>query len=81
MLQRKESRLNVIGCGIAGIALAARLKSQLGYKIFVIYEREKSLGGTWYLNTYPGVGYRLRSIFHLLCARTVDWLILTSMRN
>ncbi|KAK5287145.1 hypothetical protein LTR99_011301, partial [Exophiala xenobiotica] len=71
MSSRPESRLIVIGCGIAGIALAARLKSQLGYKNSVIYEREKSIGGTWDLNTYPGVGYRLRSIFHLLCARTV----------
>lgn len=37
----------------------------------MIYEREKSIGATWYLNTYPGVGYRLRSIFRLLCARAV----------
>lgn len=54
--QKKEPRLIVIGCGIAGIALSARLKSDLGYDNFVIYEREQSLGGTWYLNTYPGVG-------------------------
>ncbi len=53
---RKEPRANIIGCGVAGIALAARLRSQLSYKNFVIYEREKALGGTWYLNTYPGVG-------------------------
>lgn len=56
MSSRSEPRLIVIGCGIAGIALAARLRSQLGYNNFVIYEREKSIGGTWYLNTYPGVG-------------------------
>ncbi|KAK5399161.1 hypothetical protein LTR06_011507, partial [Exophiala xenobiotica] len=70
MSSRPESRPIVIGCGIAGIALA-RLKSQHGYKNLVIYEREKSIGATWYLNTYPGVGYRLRSIFRLLCARAV----------
>lgn len=51
-----EPRLIVIGCGVAGIALSARLRSQLGYENFVIYERERSIGGTWYLNTYPGVG-------------------------
>jgi cation diffusion facilitator CzcD-associated flavoprotein CzcO len=51
-----EPRLIVIGCGVAGIALSARLRSQLGYENFVVYEREKSIGGTWYLNTYPGVG-------------------------
>ncbi|KAJ9625205.1 hypothetical protein H2204_010592 [Knufia peltigerae] len=51
-----EPRLIVIGCGVAGIALSARLRSQLGYDNFVVYERERSIGGTWYLNTYPGVG-------------------------
>lgn len=51
-----EPRLIIIGCGTAGIALASRLRSQLGYKNFTIYERETHLGGTWYLNTYPGVG-------------------------
>ncbi|KAJ9143793.1 Short-chain dehydrogenase/reductase SDR [Pleurostoma richardsiae] len=56
MAPRTEPRLIIIGCGTAGIALAARLRSQLGYKNFVIYERENDVGGTWYLNTYPGVG-------------------------
>ncbi|PSK37242.1 Protein arginine N-methyltransferase 1 [Elsinoe australis] len=53
---RREPRAIVIGCGVAGIALAARLRRDLKYENFVVYEREKSLGGTWYLNTYPGVG-------------------------
>ncbi|KAF2096107.1 FAD/NAD(P)-binding domain-containing protein [Rhizodiscina lignyota] len=53
---RDEPRLIVIGCGVGGIALAANLKTRVGYHNFTIYEREKSLGGTWYLNTYPGVG-------------------------
>lgn len=56
MAPTNEPRLIIIGCGIAGIALSARLRSTLGYKNFVIYERETSVGGTWYLNTYPGVG-------------------------
>lgn len=56
MAPRTEPRLIVIGCGTAGIALAARLRFQLGYKNFIIYEREDAVGGTWHLNTYPGVG-------------------------
>ncbi|KAK5062645.1 hypothetical protein LTR84_004718 [Exophiala bonariae] len=51
-----EPRAIVIGSGVAGIALAARLRSTLGFKNFIIYEREAELGGTWFLNTYPGVG-------------------------
>jgi len=53
---RKEPRAIVIGCGVSGIALGCRLRSQLGFQNFVIYEREKAIGGTWFLNTYPGVG-------------------------
>lgn len=56
MLTTQEPRLIIIGCGIAGIALSARLRSSLGYQNFTIYEREDSIGGTWFLNTYPGVG-------------------------
>lgn len=51
-----EPRLIIIGCGTAGIALAARLRTTVGYQNFTIYEREHDVGGTWYLNTYPGVG-------------------------
>ena len=52
----REPRGIIIGCGVAGIALAARLRSQVQFNNFIIYERERELGGTWYLNTYPGVG-------------------------
>jgi cation diffusion facilitator CzcD-associated flavoprotein CzcO len=56
MAPQQEPRLIIIGCGVGGIALSARLRFQLGYENFVVYEREQSIGGTWYLNTYPGVG-------------------------
>lgn len=56
MAPRTEPQFIIIGCGTAGIALAARLRFQLGYKNFTIYEREEEIGGTWHLNTYPGVG-------------------------
>lgn len=55
-VKRHEPRTIIIGAGVAGIALAANLKSKLKYNNFTIYEREKSIGGTWFLNTYPGVG-------------------------
>src|ERR1700744_1547173 len=51
-----EPRAIIIGCGVGGIALACRLRSQLHFENFTIYEREQEVGGTWYLNTYPGVG-------------------------
>ncbi|KAL2864270.1 flavin-containing monooxygenase [Aspergillus lucknowensis] len=51
-----EPRAIIIGCGVAGIALSARLKKDLNYSNFIVYEREAQIGGTWFLNTYPGVG-------------------------
>ncbi|KAL5333792.1 hypothetical protein BJX70DRAFT_405883 [Aspergillus crustosus] len=51
-----EPRAILIGCGTAGIALSAHLKKSLHYSNFLIYEREPEIGGTWFLNTYPGVG-------------------------
>jgi cation diffusion facilitator CzcD-associated flavoprotein CzcO len=58
-----EPRLIIIGCGVSGIALACKLKA-INYHNFVIYEREKDFGGTWYLNTYPGVGCDVESHYY-----------------
>jgi cation diffusion facilitator CzcD-associated flavoprotein CzcO len=44
----------VVGAGFAGIGAAIQLK-RLGYENFVILEREADLGGTWYVNHYPGL--------------------------
>ena len=44
----------VVGAGFAGIGAAIQLK-RLGYENFVILEREPDLGGTWYVNHYPGL--------------------------
>ena len=44
----------IVGAGIAGIAMAMRLKSD-GVENFVLLEAERGLGGTWRDNVYPGV--------------------------
>ncbi|MDT5398204.1 MAG: hypothetical protein QOK33_1435 [Mycobacterium sp.] len=44
----------IVGAGFAGIGAAIQLK-RLGYDDFVIVEREDDLGGTWYVNHYPGL--------------------------
>jgi cyclohexanone monooxygenase len=38
---------------MSGIALGVRLK-QAGVHTFTIFERSDDLGGTWWLNRYPG---------------------------
>ncbi|MBC3191793.1 NAD(P)/FAD-dependent oxidoreductase [Pseudonocardia sp. C8] len=44
----------VIGAGAAGIATAVRLRA-LGIP-FTVVEKNESVGGVWYENTYPGAG-------------------------
>lgn len=44
----------IIGAGPAGIAMAYRLKHELNFHDFLIYEKLDGVGGTWRANTYPG---------------------------
>jgi cation diffusion facilitator CzcD-associated flavoprotein CzcO len=44
----------IVGAGFAGIGAAIQLK-RLGIEDFVILDREADLGGTWYVNHYPGL--------------------------
>ena len=48
-----DHEIAIIGTGFAGLGMAIRLKQQ-GRDDFVILERESEIGGTWYLNHYPG---------------------------
>lgn len=44
----------IIGAGPAGIAMAYRLKHDLNFHDFTMYEKLDGVGGTWRTNTYPG---------------------------
>jgi cation diffusion facilitator CzcD-associated flavoprotein CzcO len=44
----------IIGTGESGIAMACQLKAKLGLKDFAVFERQAGIGGTWYINQYPG---------------------------
>ena len=45
----------IIGAGESGIAMGCRLKQKLGFDQFRIFERQSGVGGTWWINRYPGV--------------------------
>jgi 4-hydroxyacetophenone monooxygenase len=51
-----------IGLGLSGIAMAVELLDA-GYRTMIV-ERNPDIGGTWYLNTYPGVGVDTPSHFY-----------------
>lgn len=45
----------IIGAGESGIAMGCRLKEVLGHDQFRIFDRQSGIGGTWWINRYPGV--------------------------
>lgn len=45
----------IIGAGESGIAMGCRLKEVLGFDQFRIFEKQSGIGGTWWINRYPGV--------------------------
>lgn len=45
----------IIGAGESGIAMGCRLKEILGTDQFRIFDRQSGIGGTWWINRYPGV--------------------------
>lgn len=46
----------VIGAGISGIGVGVRLIQKFNTRSFEIVEKSDNVGGTWWLNTYPGCG-------------------------
>jgi cation diffusion facilitator CzcD-associated flavoprotein CzcO len=45
----------IIGAGESGVAMGCQLQRKLGFKDFRIFERQSGIGGTWWINRYPGV--------------------------
>lgn len=44
----------IVGAGPSGIAMAHKLKHELGFEDFIIYDKLDGVGGTWRANSYPG---------------------------
>jgi cation diffusion facilitator CzcD-associated flavoprotein CzcO len=47
----------IVGAGASGIVIACRLKDELGFDQFRIFDRQSGIGGTWWINRYPGVAW------------------------
>ncbi|KAI0835701.1 flavin-binding monooxygenase [Hypoxylon sp. FL0890] len=47
-------KVRVIGAGYSGIYLGIRIPQRLRNVDLRIYEKEESVGGTWWVNRYPG---------------------------
>ena len=58
------STSRIVGSGFSGLGMAIRLKRE-GMDDFVVLERGDDVGGTWWVNTYPGLRLR-RAVAPLL---------------
>ena len=54
----------IVGAGESGIALGCRLKQELGFDQFRIFDRQSGFGGTWWINRYPNVACDVPALFY-----------------
>ncbi|MES2318153.1 MAG: NAD(P)/FAD-dependent oxidoreductase [Pseudomonadota bacterium] len=63
----------IVGSGFAGLCMAVRLK-QAGIDNFLILEKDKEFGGTWWANHYPGCAVDVPShLYSFSFARNAAW--------
>jgi cation diffusion facilitator CzcD-associated flavoprotein CzcO len=64
----------IIGAGMSGLCFAIQLAKKYPEASFSIVEKSVSLGGTWWVNTYPGCGCDVPSHFYSYSfALKPDW--------
>ncbi|MCV7057955.1 flavin-containing monooxygenase [Mycolicibacterium gilvum] len=56
----KSLSVGIIGAGPGGLALGIFLR-RAGFDDFTIFDREDGVGGTWRINTYPGLACDVKS--------------------
>jgi cation diffusion facilitator CzcD-associated flavoprotein CzcO len=54
MTQQRALKIAIIGAGMSGICMAAKLQDA-GIDSFTVFEKADNVGGTWRDNTYPGL--------------------------
>ncbi|CAM1508634.1 Fc.00g054820.m01.CDS01 [Cosmosporella sp. VM-42] len=60
----KDLDVLIIGAGMSGLGMAIQLVRQYGTRNFEIIEKTGDIGGTWWLNSYPGCGCDVPSHFY-----------------
>ncbi|KAJ3554994.1 hypothetical protein NM688_g2817 [Phlebia brevispora] len=68
-----------IGAGMSGILAAIRFRQYIHHLDLTIYEKQDNVGGTWYVNRYPGVACDVPShCYQYSFERKSDWSALYS---
>ena len=61
--QKRSLNVAVIGAGMSGLCMAAKLQDA-GIDTFTVFEKADEVGGTWRDNTYPGLTCDVPSRFY-----------------
>ncbi|HEX2675581.1 MAG TPA: NAD(P)/FAD-dependent oxidoreductase [Polyangiales bacterium] len=56
-----EHQALIVGCGFGGMGMAIQLQ-RMGIDDIVMLDRATDLGGTWHLNSYPGLAVDIASV-------------------
>ncbi|WP_025736152.1 flavin-containing monooxygenase [Mycobacterium genavense] len=54
MTQQRQVKVAIIGAGVSGLCMAAKLQDA-GIDSYTVFEKADDVGGTWRDNTYPGL--------------------------
>lgn len=57
---RRKLKIICVGAGYSGLTLAHKIDHELKLSDVIdltIYEKNPEVGGTWFVNTYPGVAW------------------------
>lgn len=60
-----DTDIIIIGAGMSGVGMAIQLVRKFGTRSFEIIEKTSDIGGTWFVNSYPGCGCDVCSAFPL----------------
>ncbi|KAJ5353590.1 hypothetical protein N7541_006154 [Penicillium brevicompactum] len=64
----------IVGAGESGVAMGCRLKEALGSDQFRIFERQSGIGGTWWINRYPGAACDIpATLYSFSFCQKKDW--------
>jgi len=51
----------IVGAGFSGLTAGIKLKTDLNFRTFTIFDQNEDVGGTWLVNTYPGCTCDIKS--------------------
>ena len=71
--QTTDLEVAIIGAGFSGLGAAIQLKQQ-GIKDFMVFDKAEGVGGTWWVNRYPGCACDVPShLYSFSFAPNPDW--------